>query len=243
MNGFPLAPRSHLILAIPIMLRRLTLLFCTISVSTLLLPLVADASRLQWDRTEARIQLEPGEDEARAAYTVTNMSEQTLRIARVKTSCGCTGSILDRKIMKPGESATITGTFHKGKRQGLNHNKLQVFLENQAEPVVTLHMIVQIPKLVEAKPQIVYWNSSTSKTERQVQVILDKRYVTEISSIDYDRAHLTIVEAADPDGKTDRILHILPKSFDVPTRQTVRIKARGKDGILGEARLHIFVQP
>ena len=225
------------------MLRCLTLFFCAMSVSALLLPLVADASRLQWDRTEARIQLEPDQEEARAEYTVTNLSEETLRIARVKTSCGCTGSILDRKIMKPGESTTITGTFHKGKRQGLNHNKLQVFLENQAEPVVTLHMIVQVPKLVEAKPQIVYWNSSTSKNERQVQITLDKRYVTEISSIDYDRANLKIVEETDPNGTVDRVLRILPKAFDVQMRETVRIQARGTDGMQGEARLHIFVQP
>ena len=243
MNGFPLAPYTHVILAILIMLKRLTLFFLAISASSMLLPLVADASRLQWDRTEARIELEPGEDEARAEYTVTNMSEETLRIARVKTSCGCTGSILDRKIIKPGESTTVTGTFHKGKRQGLNHNKLQVFLENQADAVVTLHMIVQIPKLVEAKPKIIYWNSSTSKTERQVQITLDKRYVSEISSIDYDRARLTVVEETDPDGKADRVLRILPTSFDVQTRETLRIKARGKDGMVGEARLHIFVQP
>lgn len=231
-----------MIIAIPIMLKRLSLFFYALSIAALL-PLVADASRLQWDRTEARIELQPGEDEARAAFTVTNMSEETLRIARVKTSCGCTGSILDRKILQPGESSTITGTFHKGKRQGLNHNKLQVFLENQAEPAVTLHMIVQIPKLVETKPRIVYWNSSTSQTEREVQIILDKRYVTEISSIDYDHTQLAIVETTDPDGKIDRTLSILPKSFDQPMRQTVSIKARGQDELICEARLHVFVQP
>ena len=225
------------------MFLRLNLLFYALSAAALSLPLVADASRLQWDRTEARIELQPGETEARAEYTVTNHSEETLRIARVKTSCGCTGSILDRKILQPGESTTITGTFHKGKRQGLNHNKLQVFLENQAEPVVTLHMIVQIPKLVEAKPRIVYWNSTTSKTDREVQIILDERYVTEISSIDYDRTQLAIVETSPDHHEAARILRILPKSFNAPMRQTVSIKARGKDDLIGETRLHVFVQP
>jgi hypothetical protein len=225
------------------MLKRLTPFFLVIVTSALLLPLVADASRLEWDRTEARIEMKPGEEDARAKYVVTNKGEETVRIARVKTSCGCTGSILDRKIIQPDESTTITGTFHKGKRQGLNHNKLQVYLDNQPDPVATLHMIVQVPKLVEAQPQIVYWNPSTSKTERRIRITLDKRYVDEIRSIDYDRDLLTVVEETDPDGKADRILRIRPKSFKTQTRETVLIKARGKDGMTAEARLHVFVQP
>ena len=225
------------------MLKRLTPFFLAITASALLLPLVANASRLEWDRTEARIELKPGEEDARAKYIVTNKGEEAVRIARLKTSCGCTGSMLDRKIIEPGESTTITGTFHKGKRQGLNHNKLQVYLDNQPDPVATLHMIVQVPKLVEAQPQIVYWNPSTSKTERRIRITLDKRYVDEIRSIDYDRDLLSVVEETDPDGKADRILRIRPKSFKTQTRETVLIKARGKDGITAEARLHVFVQP
>ena len=225
------------------MFKHLPSAFFAISLLAILLPLAAEASRLEWDRTEARIELEPGEEEARAEFVVTNKGDETVRIARVKTSCGCTGSILNQKIIKPGESTTITGTFNKGKRQGLNHNKLEVFLDNQPDAVATLHMIVQVPKLVDAQPQIVYWNPSTSKTDRQVRIKLDKRYVNQISSIEYDHSLLTITEDIDPDGRVDRILRIMPKSFDKQTRETVIIKARGADGMKAEARLHIFVQP
>jgi hypothetical protein len=225
------------------MFKRLTSTFFAIPLLALLLPIAADASRLEWDQTEARIELEPGQEEARAKFVVTNKGEKTVRIARVKTSCGCTGSILDKKIIEPGQSTTITATFNKGKRQGLNHNKLEVFLDNQPDAVATLHMIVQVPKLVDAQPNLVYWNPSTSKTERHIRITLDKRYVSEISSIEYDHSVLTITEEADPDSKADRILHIMPKSFKTQTRETVLVKARGKDGMKAEARLHIFVQP
>ena len=174
---------------------------------------------------------------------MTNKGDETVRIARIKTSCGCTGSILKQKIIQPGESNTIIGIFNKGKRQGLNHNKLEVFLDDQADAVATLHMIVQVPKLVDAQPQIVYWNRSTSKTERQIQVTLDKRYVDKITSIEYDRSRLTITEDTDPDGRADIILHILPKSFETRIRETVHIHALGADGMKAEERLHIFVQP
>jgi hypothetical protein len=225
------------------MFKHLTPAFFAIALLALILPQAAEASRLEWNKTEARIELKPDQEEARAKFVVTNKGEETVRIARVKTSCGCTGSILDRKIIEPGKSSTITATFNKGKRQGLNHNKLEVFLDNQPDAVATLHMIVQVPKLVEAQPSLVYWNPSTSKTERQIRITLDKRYVSEISSIEYDRSVLTITEEADPNGKADRILRILPKSFKTQTRETVLVEARGEDGMKAEARLHIFVQP
>lgn len=225
------------------MFQRLRSTALTFSLLALLLPLTANASRLEWNQTEARIELEPDQEEARAEFIVTNKGEETVRIARVKTSCGCTGSILDKKIIPPGESTTITATFNKGKRQGLNHNKLEVFLDNQPAAVATLHMIVQVPRLVDAQPKIVYWNPSTSKTERQIRITLDKRYVNKISNIEYDHSQLTITEETDPDGKVDRIILVLPKSFDKQIRETVRVQARGADGMKAEARLHIFVQP
>jgi hypothetical protein len=238
-----LHPIGTQIFILLIMFKHLSAAFLTISLLALLLPAVGEAARLDWNQTEARIELKPDETQARAEFVVTNKGDETVRIARVKTSCGCTSSILNQKIIKPGESTTISAIFNKGKRQGLNHNKLEVFLDDQADAVAILHMIVQVPKLVDAQPQIVYWNPSTSRTERHIRIKLDKRYVNEITSIEYDHAALTITAEPDPDGRVDRILHIRPKSFETQIRETVRIHARGAEGIKAEARLHIFVQP
>jgi len=201
------------------------------------------ASTLTWDQTEARIELKPDEKEARATFTVTNNGDKPVRIARIKTSCGCTGSIVNRKIVEPGKSAEIVGTFHKGKRQGLNHNRLEVFIENQPNAIATLHMIVQIPELINLQPKILYWNNESKKTERPVRIQLDKRYVEQISSIDYNKEHLTLSWELDPADKEKELIRILPKSFDRVIRETILIKAKGKDGADAEARLHLFVQP
>lgn len=206
-------------------------------------PLVADVPKLEWDQTSVEVEFKPGEQEARAEFVVTNRGTETVQIARIKTSCGCTGSVLDRNIIEPGESSTITGTFNKSKRQGVNRNQLKVFLDGQTEPVATLHMIVNVPRLIEAQPQIVYWNRSTTKTERQIRLTLDKRYVSELSNIEYNDSELLVRAAADPDGKADRILYVLPKSFDAPIREPIVVHAKGSDGLTAEARLHIFVQP
>ena len=201
------------------------------------------AYELEWDQTKVEIELKPGETEAKAEFVVTNKGEKKLSIDRVKTSCGCTGSILDKKEIKPGESTTIIGTFKKGNRQGSNHNRLQVFLKGKAEPVETLHMIVQVPRLIHLNPFILYWNKSSAQTERQVQIKLDTRYLTEISDIEYDPELLVINETDDPSGNFDRILTISPKSFDKQLRHSVLIKATGKDDLTAEMKLQVFVQP
>ena len=72
-----------------------------------------DASTLVWDRTEVRIEMGPDEEEARATFKVTNEGEKVVRIAHVRSNCGCTNTILNKKILLPGESAEIVAIFSK----------------------------------------------------------------------------------------------------------------------------------
>ena len=201
------------------------------------------ASALSWDRTEVRLQMEPEQEEIRASFKVTNNGDERIRIARVKTSCGCTGSIIDRKILEPGETTEIVAAFNKGKRQGLNRISIDVFIDSQAEPVATLRMNVQIPKLVQTMPDIVYWTPTGSKSERRVTLTLDERYVDTIRGIEFDKRKLEVVEEKDPSGKASLILKITPKSFDALYRGTITIQASGKDGRKAEGRILALVQP
>ncbi|NBB78813.1 MAG: DUF1573 domain-containing protein [Verrucomicrobia bacterium] len=202
------------------------------------------ASELSWDTTEVKIEMEPDQTEARATFTVTNEGDEAVRIARIKTSCGCTGSVVDRKIIEPGKSSEIVGVFNKGKRKGLNRNRLHVYLDSQPQPVATLLMTVQIPTLIEATPQIVYWNSQSSKTPRKVRLAIDERFVNEIVGIDYDRNRLTVTEEdGKANGETTRILVVEPKTYDEMYRGTITVRGIGPGGRKADTRLHAFVQP
>ena len=205
---------------------------------------LVDASTLVWDQTEVRIEMEPDQEEARASFFVTNKGEKVIRIARVVSNCGCTGTILNKKIILPGESTEIIATFSKGKRQGLNRNRLQVYLDSQADAVVTLKMNVQIPTLIEARPQIVYWSPESPKTSRHVRLTVDERYIDQILQIDYDRSQLTVIqEAGDPKNNDALVLSVEPKDFSKLYRGTITVYGSGPDGRKAETRVHAFVQP
>lgn len=217
--------------------------YMTIAWLGLLAASLLNGSTLSWDRTEVDLEMEPDQKEIRASFNVTNNGEDRIRIAQVKTSCGCTGSIIDRKILQPGESTEIIATFNKGKRQGLNRLQLDVFIDSQAEAVATLRMNVEIPKLIEAMPQVVYWSPSGTKNERRVSITLDERYVDSIQSIDYDSDKLNVVEEKDPSGKATRLLKITPKSYDELYRGAITVTAKGKEGRKAEAKILTLVQP
>ena len=212
-------------------------------------PLIAcasflDASTLVWDHTEVRIKMGPDEKEARASFKVTNEGEKVVRIARVKSNCGCTNTILNKKILPPGESAEIVAIFSKGKRQGLNRNRLQVYLDSQVDALVTLKMNVQIPALIEAQPQIVFWKPESSKTPRPVHLLIDERHIDQILQIDYDRSRLTVTPENDYPKNNDAIvLKVEPKDFSKLYRGTITVYAGGPDGRKAETRVHAFVQP
>ena len=212
-------------------------------------PLIAcasflNASTLVWDQTEVRIEMGPDEEETRASFKVTNEGEKVVRIARVKSNCGCTNTILNKKILPPGESAEIVAIFSKGKRQGLNRNRLQVYLDSQTDAVVTLKMNVQIPALIEAQPQIVYWKPESPKSSLPVRLVMDKRYIDQILQIDYDRSRITVTQESDDPKNTDAlILKVQPKDFSKLYRGTITIYAGGPDGRKAETRVHAFVQP
>ena len=215
----------------------------------LVFPLIAcasflDASTLVWDQTEVRIEMGPDEEEARASFKVTNEGEKVVRIARVKSNCGCTNTLPNKKILPPGESAEIVAIFSKGKRQGLNRNRLQVYLDSQVDALVTLKMNVQIPALIEARPQIVFWKPESSKSSLPVRLVMDERHIDQILQIDYDRSRLTVTqESDDPKNNNAILLKVEPKDFSKLYRGTITVYAGGPDGRKAETRVHAFVQP
>ena len=201
------------------------------------------ASDLTWDRTEARIELLPHETEVRAVYKVTNNSDAPLRINKLESSCGCTLSKIDRRILHPGETARVTGIFNKGKRQGKTHSTIKVFLEGQNNPAAVLDFVTYIPVLIETSPRLLYWKSDSPQKEKQIELLLDTRYVNQIDAIKYDSARLNVKEESSNEPIPKTIIHVSPKRYDVAFRDTIVIHASGSKGMRSEARIHIFVQP
>jgi len=215
----------------------------TFIISLLLWPLALQAAQLDWKTTQTRIQLAPGETEARYVYTATNQGDAPVRVSEVKTSCGCTGSLLKNRLVRPGETVEVTAIFQKGKRTGLNRNKLEVYVEGEKAPVVTLEMIVDIPEMIQAKPRIVYWKPDSTRTPRTVRLSLSEDYDLSFGAIKYDESLINI-QALDSDNPDKEMrLEISPKNYDKSLRTMLTVESIGPGKNKESTRIHIFVQP
>lgn len=205
---------------------------------------ILSASSLLWDRLEANIEMEAGQEEAQATFRVTNKSDKPVRISHIESSCGCTGHWMDRRLIRPNESIRIIGIFRKGKREGTNRYSLRVFLDNQSHPAATLIMNVKIPVLIEAIPQFVHWSKDNRQTKHEIRLLLDKRYIHEITDIEYDQARLKVIKkSADPGINADFILTVQPTDYNTFFTGSIRIKGTGPDEREHETQVYAFIQP
>ena len=118
---------------------------------------------ITWEKTEMSSLLEPGESFTKATFQTHNNGESRMRINEARSESNAIKTIIKKRIIEPGESATIEVIFlPEGKEAGLYHNKVDVIFEGHEEPLATLHYIVTIPKLINCSPNMITWEEETS---------------------------------------------------------------------------------
>ncbi|NCG08227.1 MAG: DUF1573 domain-containing protein [Verrucomicrobia bacterium] len=198
---------------------------------------------IKWNQTEARAELKPNEEQARLHFMVTNSGKELVRIDRIETSAGNVSALIDRRIIRPNGQSKVTAIFNKGKRIGKHYERLFVYLDGESKPISTLRITVQIPVLIEARPQILYWAPNSLKTPETVNVDLDERFIESIDSIQYDPMRLDVTREADPKNRVDFLLRVVPLNFNLPLRDVIIIRGKDKFGVPTEARIQVTIRP
>src|SRR5690606_11511427 len=65
---------------------------------------------------------------------LTNTGDETLKIARVNSSCSCTVADLPKRELAPGESVELTATLESGNYIGAMQRQVRVYAEGYAGP-------------------------------------------------------------------------------------------------------------
>lgn len=198
---------------------------------------------LKWLQTEARAEMRPSDEQAKLEFVVVNSGKKAVRINRVETSAGNVSSLVDQRIIRPNSQSTVTAIFNKGKRTGKHHERLFVYLDGQEKPFSTLHLFVQIPVIIDAHPEVLYWSPNSLRAAEIIEVNLDKRYIESIEAIIYDPLRLNVIREADPKNRHDFILRVAPMNYNLPLRDTIIIRGIDSFGSPTEARIQVSVRP
>ena len=195
---------------------------------------------ITWEKTEMRSLLEPGESFTKATFRTHNNGESRMRINAARSESNAIKTIIKKRIIKPGESATIEVIFlPEGKEAGLYHNKVDVIFEGHDEPLATLHYIVTIPKLINCSPNMIKWEEGTLNDTFFVELKLDDRFVTTLSAIDYDQSPYKVSLIPDKLDGSKYTLKIEPIAERRPFSSLIKIKAGGPQ--LTEIEEYIFL--
>ncbi len=85
-------------------------------------------------------------------FVFKNEGDETLKITKVKTSCGCTAAILFKEEIAPGEEGKIKLTYNTKGFQGKNTKYINVESNDPAQPRMRLTVTAEIE--VPPRPRI-----------------------------------------------------------------------------------------
>lgn len=107
--------------------------------------LAANSAYLQFDTM--RIVAEPmNEDDSpeRFVYRFRNVSDRPVLISRLTTTCTCTGAESDKRVVGPGEYASISVTYNPKGHPGSFERKVFVYTDDNARPSAILKLAVKV---------------------------------------------------------------------------------------------------
>ena len=82
-----------------------------------------------------------------------NAGDDTLRITRIQSTCGCTVTQLKKKVYAPGESGTVKVTFRTPTRQGSTTKNLYILSNDKKNTKFELALKAIVELKVEATPK------------------------------------------------------------------------------------------
>jgi hypothetical protein len=86
------------------------------------------------------------------AVTIKNIGDDTLRLQRVKASCGCTAALVKDDDLAPSDSTVLSITFDSGKMEGLVEKEVSITSNDPDQPKVIVRFRANVITILKADP-------------------------------------------------------------------------------------------
>jgi hypothetical protein len=83
-----------------------------------------------------------------------NSGGDTLRIADVRPSCGCTTAPLDKKVLAAGDTGHVDVSIDMTNRSGPQHKTITITSNDSTRPIVQVSLVADIVRDVVANPEV-----------------------------------------------------------------------------------------
>jgi hypothetical protein len=110
----------------------------------------------------------PDDGHLDAHFKFKNTGPGTVKIKRVKTSCGCTSAKLEKESYAPGESGDIAVKFVFGLRRGPQRKIISITSEDKREWRLDLRCWIGEP--IRMAPSLVYWKTGEAPEAKVIKI-------------------------------------------------------------------------
>jgi hypothetical protein len=148
-------------------------------------------AQLAWKERNLEFQAAPGETNLVARFEFENTGTSPVTLRSVRSSCGCTAIVQDKRLYEPGEKGEITANFGFGQYVGLQKRSVLVQSDDRTEPAVTLSFRIRIPELLKITPPMVCWLKEDSPEPKTIHLKIGSEAPLHILGVQSSQAALT----------------------------------------------------
>lgn len=111
-------------------------------------------------------------EKVRHVFVIRNEGTETAHIQNVRSSCGCTATVLSSKEVPPGGTTEVAAEFSAGAARGSFHKKVRVLSDDPSSPLV-LGVAGKVVPLFRVEPEITLFGrlEPGQTAKRQIRIV------------------------------------------------------------------------
>ena len=136
----------------------------------------------------------PSGESVQATFTLRNDGDAPLHIAYVRTSCGCTTTVLEKRDLAPGEETPLVATLSLKNRRGPQSKRVTIGSNDPDHPDIQAIVQGTAIRHLTISPSIIYLFSATQgqPITRTVEILSDNNTPFKILTIEASHPDLAI---------------------------------------------------
>lgn len=178
-------------------------------------------AELAFEHTTIRKNADFDEKTIEAEFNFENLGDQTVRIRKVETSCGCTAAAPAHQEIAPGGQGKIATVFHVGQRIGVRRNPITIHTMRGREYSLVFETIV--PRRVTIEPRMLSWQINDPADWQAARIQLHSEAKLDLTGATAGPGFEARLEPTDDSLVFE--LHVRPNSTDSSGRTVVQIQS------------------
>jgi len=134
----------------------------------------------------------------KAKVKIVNSGNEELKISKVHAACGCTATLLDKDLLKPGDTATIDVSLNIRGRSGSVTKTVTISSNDPKQPRKVLYLKAVVRDPVTISPRYFAFGSMEVGKEARAQVKVKNNTKEDITLSDFKASNGLQLNVKDP---------------------------------------------